>query len=367
MKKILIHLNCLERGGQERVASNLANRLTEDGFEVVIATVWKGQNEYPINDKVKRVIVGPTEAEETKNRIQKILIRESRLRDCVKKENPDVVLAFEKKACYRAIKVCKALGVPVVVTVRMNPKVNYEQRGDKFLINYLYPKADGAVFQTEEIRDFFPKRLREKSVVIINPLNSAFLNGEKAQVREKRIVHVNRILWPKNQLLLIQAFENIKDEYPDYKLEFYGGDTGDGYFQYLTKYVDEHGMSDRVSFLGEVTNVSERTGSACCYVNSSDEEGMSNSMMEAMAMGIPVITTDSAGGGARSLIRNGENGLLVPIKDVDAMTNALRLMLSDRPKAESMADEAMKIREYAHPERIYEIWKDYLINTSDKR
>lgn len=364
MKKILIHLNCLERGGQERVASNLANRLTEDGYEVVIATVWKGKNEYPVNERVRRVIVGPTEAEENKNRIQKIMIRERRLQDCVKNEKPDVVLAFEKKACYRAIKVCKALDIPVIVTVRMNPKVNYEQFGDKPLISYLYPKADGAVFQTEEIRDFFPKKLRDKSTVIINPLNAAFLGGEKATKREKRIVHVNRILWPKNQLLLIQAFEKIKDEYPEFNLEFYGGDTGDGYFQHLTRYVNEHGMNDRVTFFGEVTNVSERTRNAYCYVNSSDEEGMSNSMMESMAMGIPVITTDSAGGGARSLIKNGENGYLVPIKDVDSMTKALKLMIDNPVQAEHMADEAMKIREYANPDKIYDLWKNYLIKVA---
>ena len=89
-------------------------------------------------------------------------------------------------------------------------------------------------------------------------------------------------------------FDEVNRNLQEY-IEFYGGDTGDGYLQFLTDYVKEHGMSGRVTFFGEVTNVFEKTRNAYCYVNSSDEEGLSNSMMESMAMGIPVITTDSAG------------------------------------------------------------------------
>lgn len=365
MKKILMHLNCLERGGQERVASNLAKWFSEDGYEVVVATEWTGEDEYPLDSRARRVHVGPSEIEENKSRLAKIRIRNRNLRKCLKKERPDIVLAFEKKACYRALIASRWLNIPVVVTARMNPKGNYEKPGDKQFIKYLYPKAAGGIFQSEEMKNFFPKTLQDKSTVIINPLNEEFMRGDKATFREKRIVHVNRFIKLKNQLMLIKAFERIMDIYPEYVVEFYGGDTGDGYLQNVMEYVDNHGLKDKIKFMGQVNHVSDKVRAASCYVITSDEEGLPNSLMEAMAMGVPVISTDFAGGGARTLIKDGENGIIVPINDDEALARALQFVFDNSEKAEEMASEAMKMREYANPQAIYQLWKKYLLKVAD--
>ena len=68
MKKIVFHLNCLERGGAERVVTNLSGQFAEHGYEVYIATEWQGEDEYVIDSRVKRVHVGLSDEQAKKDR-----------------------------------------------------------------------------------------------------------------------------------------------------------------------------------------------------------------------------------------------------------------------------------------------------------
>ena len=95
MQKIAFHLNSLQQGGAERVVSNLANRFAKEGYEVVIATEWYGTDEFALDQKVRRVHVGLTKEDENRSRISKMLRRIWYLRRFMKKEKPDVVVAFD--------------------------------------------------------------------------------------------------------------------------------------------------------------------------------------------------------------------------------------------------------------------------------
>ena len=74
------------RGGAERVVSILSGAFSQKGHEVVVATEWFSEREYPLADGVKRLMVGIEEQEEEKNRILKIVLRHTRLRKCIKAE-----------------------------------------------------------------------------------------------------------------------------------------------------------------------------------------------------------------------------------------------------------------------------------------
>ena len=69
MTKIAFHLNCLEQGGAERVVSNLANRFAANGYEVIVATLWQGEDEFQLDDRVRRVHVGLRPGDEKKSRM----------------------------------------------------------------------------------------------------------------------------------------------------------------------------------------------------------------------------------------------------------------------------------------------------------
>ena len=93
---------------------------------------------------------------------------------------------------------------------------------------------------------------------------------------------------------------------------------------------------------------------------------MPNTLMEAMALGLPCISTDCDGGGAAFLIENEKNGLLVPKGDVEALANAMRRMLSDKEFAEQCGKEAHKICERLAPEKVYGQWEIFIKEVCNK-
>ena len=187
MKKIAFHLNCLAMGGAERVVTNLSAQFAAEGYEVTVATEWEEEEEYTLDEKVRRVPVGLTREEEGRNRVVKMFLRLLRLRQFVKEEKPDVLIAFAKKANYRALLATIGMKQKVVACVRTNPAGHYDRPGDFFQIRLLFRRAAGVVFQTKGQRDFFPEFVKNKSVVILNPVNSKYIGLPRVTKREKAL------------------------------------------------------------------------------------------------------------------------------------------------------------------------------------
>ena len=192
MQKIAFHLNSLQQGGAERVVSNLANRFAKEGYEVVIATEWYGTDEFALDQKVRRVHVGLTKEDENRSRISKMLRRIWYLRRFMKKEKPDVVVAFTRGVLYRALAAGIGTGIPVVISVRTDPVGHYDKKADKLRIPLLFPHAAGCVFQTEGAKAFFAPYLQENARIILNPLNPKYVGVPEPAVRTKNVVQSGR-------------------------------------------------------------------------------------------------------------------------------------------------------------------------------
>lgn len=157
---------------------------------------------------------------------------------------------------------------------------------------------------------------------------------------------------------LISAFMKIAGKYPDYKLTIFGEGP---YRSTLEEHIIElektyPDVKERVLLPGDESNVAEAIKDASLYVLSSLGEGMPNSLMEAMALGLPVIATDCAGGGPASLIAEGVNGRLVPVGDVDKMASVIDELLSDENMRDSLGNEASKLKITCSPEAITKQW-----------
>jgi len=358
--KIMFHLNCLERGGAERVVSTLANSMVSRGEEVVIATEWKGDEEYALDERVKRIIVGPRKEDENKGRLTVAYLRIKYLKDCIKEEKPDIVIAFARKAGYRLLMANRFNRVPSMIAVRIDPVGAYDGRMDRFIQPFIYPRADGCVFQTTAQRDFFPEYLQKKSSIILNPVNDKYLNSRRVNNPEKAIINSSRIVDFKNQKMLIEAFSQVLKKHPDYRLYFYGGDAKDGTWQILENTIREHRLEEKVFLCGESDSLEQIIPKCEIYVLSSDEEGMPNSLLEAMTMGMPVVSTDCSGGGARAVIEDGVNGLLVPVRDRDAMAEAICRLIEDKALADRLGENASHITDIISSDRITDQWLDYI-------
>lgn len=360
MRKIVFHLNCLEQGGAERVVTTLANHFAGDGYEVLIATEWTAENEFAIDERIRRVHVGLTQKQEALSGRRQFFCRIRNLRAFLKKEKPDILVAFAQKANYRALMATVCMKLPVIVSVRTNPYLHYVTKRDKFLIPLLYPRAAGNVFQTEGAKNFFASKIQKKSRIILNPINDKYIGRPKPAKRRNVVVQSGRLVDFKNQLMLIDAFVKVHEKHPDYKLEIYGGDSKDGTKELLEQSIAKNHAEEWVLLMGASDELEKRLEDASLFAFSSDWEGLPNALMEAMALGLPIVATDCPCGGPATLIRDGENGLLVPIKDADAMAAGILRLIEDRELAERLGDNARKIGEEANTEAICRQWKAYI-------
>ncbi len=359
-RKIAFHLNCLEQGGAERVVTNLANQFAAKGYEVIIATEWYGENEFQIDDRVRRVHVGLREGDEKKHRLVQFMLRVRYLKRFLKEERPDILIPFAQRALYRGLMAAYFMKLPVLISIRTDPVGHYDARSDKIQIPILFPRADGCVFQTEGAREFFAPRLQKNSRIILNPINPKYIGVPEPERRNKTVVQSGRLVDFKNQPMLIKAFLEVHKKHPDYDLKIYGGDSHDGTKEILEQIIEENGARDYVHLMGASDSLEKELNDAALFAFSSDWEGLPNALMEAMALGLPIVATDCPCGGPRTIMTNEVNGLLVPIKDQKAMEEGINRLIEDRRLAERLGKEARKIAEIANGEAVFEQWREYI-------
>ena len=160
----------------------------------------------------------------------------------------------------------------------------------------------------------------KNSVIIPNPVTVAC----HASNTQPRIVSVGRLTPQKNQKLLIDAFKQICNSYPEHTLSIYG----DGELkEKLSKMIVDYGIDNKVFLHGNIENVHEEISNSELFVLPSNYEGLSNALLEAMIIGLPCISTDCAG--SSEYIVDGKSGLLVPVNDRDALVTAMQKMLDN--------------------------------------
>lgn len=360
MQKILFHLNSLEKGGAERVVTTLANYLVQVGYEVVIVTLWKSDNEFWLDKRIERIDLGIKEKTHYNRRILGPIRKIYDIRKIFRNKKPDVVIAFAKKAICRALLATFLTSIPVIISVRTNPYLRYNSRKDKILVRFLFPRAAGSVFQTEEARRFFPKSMQKKAVVILNPVHSKYTDVQIPVNREKCVVQTGRLAEMKNQIMLIKAFINIHSVHPEYILKIYGGDSKDGTKEKLEACIKEYNAQEYVFLMGESDCLEKEIVSAAIYTFTSDWEGVPNALIEAMVMGLPVISTDCAGGGAAMLIEDGVNGLLIPAGNQTALEEKLLFLIENEPVAKRLGENARRLADKVNEKAITQQWTEYI-------
>ena len=356
----MFHLNSMGKGGAERVVSLLANEFAKNNVEVVIATEWYSEEEYELHPKVKRIHAGLSESDEKASRMAKLWIRIRNLRTVLLQEKPDVLISFCVKANYRAMMAATGTGIPVIVSVRNDPKIDYVGKVNGLMNKLFMNRAAGCVFQTQEAKEFFDDVLQEKSVIICNPVNEKYLQA-KRKTPEKKIVCVGRLVAQKNQMLLVNAFEKILEKYEDYDLYLYGDGSDDECKEELLKYVNaDRLLKNHIHFMGLSSTLEKDMADAAMFVLPSNYEGMPNALMEAMALGLPVISTDCPCGGSRYWIEPGITGQLVPVNNVKSLVQAMEYYIRNPKEAEAMGEAARERLKEATLDKIFEQWTGYI-------
>lgn len=355
-KKIAFYIGSLRKGGAERVFVNLAGYFREEGYRVVMVTQYRKEEEYILPDGVERIISDIDEEKVSSSRVVNFLRRLNKLHAIWKEQKPDLVLSCIGKNNFMAVVTSMGTKTKPVVSVVGEAKEEYPGRGMRMLADFLFSRAAGVVLQTERSRSFFCKKVGEKAVILPNSLNPAFIRPRFEGEREKKIVSVGRMDANKNHEMQLRAFAALRDKYPEYELVIYG----DGELRtYIEETARKLGIGERVFLPGVVPDVAARIERASLFLLTSYSEGVSNALIEALALGLPVIATDVPSGGTEELMVNGKNGLVIPAGDLEALTEAMDRLLGDESYADRLGREAARIQETLSPERVNTLWKVY--------
>lgn len=335
-------------GGSERVIANICNFLVENEHEVLILMTAEQKVSYQLDSRIRIQSLG----ERTGGSIIKRLERIVAIRRIIASDAKQVIVSFGTETNMFTILAKLFLKNRLIISERNDPN----QCHYKVLRNIIYSLADDFVFQTKDARNCFSEKIKKRSIIISNPIKTNLpepFNGK----RKKRIVAVGRLNYQKNHKLLLEAFADFSKEFPDFELMIYG--QGELLVE-LKQYSETLQISKQVIFAGFSQTLLQEIIDAAMFVLSSDFEGISNSLMEAMAIGLPVISTDCPIGGSAELIESRENGILVPVKKREELGNAMKMIARDAEFAKKLSQNAILVRERYSNHQICGKWMEYI-------
>ncbi len=339
-------------GGAERQIVMLSNEMAMRGHDVHMIVLNEFKASYLISDNV--TVHDLSGKEKGRFGIGK---RFFAFRGAIKDIKPDITISYNLQGAYFSLLAGRGIC----------GKILYSERGDPYdkeysgllgkVRDYTCSHVDALVFQSEGARDFFTIGKKQKAIVIHNSVTVPQDKYPIAEKRENRIVTVGRLHPQKNPSLLLDAFAMIAAKYPDIRLDFYG--DGEMYDELQDK-INQSGLVSRVTLHPSRKDIFSCIRTARLFVLCSDYEGMPNALMEAMSLGLPCISTDCRPGGARTLIENGINGFIVPVRDASALAEKMSYLLDNPNVAERVAREARRIGETHTNGVMFNRWDVFL-------
>lgn len=358
-KKIMFVTGSLSDGGAEKVMSILASGCAEIGADVTLIVLRDKKIIYSVSDKVKIVQFKDNGKFATFTRIVK-------LHKVLKRTNVEVVIPFLPIISLYTLLANIGVGKKIIMSERADPyaklsKLPWKDKIGSFLMRRcgLYGLADWMVFQTIDAQSYYNKKIQNKSSIISNPLDTVNMPNPWNGEREKKIVAAGRFSEEKNFPMLLKAFVRFSKIHPEYKLIIYGeGKLRKEYENLITKL----NINKIVELPGFSANLIEEIRKASMYISTSNHEGISNSMLEALGMGIPTIVTNCPIGGSKMFVRSDDNGILIPMNDEEALFKAMCKICEDTQYAVHISTNAIKIRNQISTKSVCNSWMEIINN-----
>lgn len=386
-KEIVFIIKVMNGGGAERVVSLLSRAALEKGNKVYLIITHQNKNEAVLRDIDNRtnVISLPDEVKKQtyssvmpkiimllarvigklglteKSSVLKYLSRNfsfvSWLKSFFKKHKTAAAVAFLYDSIFLTL-LSKRKSNKVIISERGDPEQSAASKTVSAFMKKEFSKADGIVFQSPDAQKWYNQNTPVKGTVIFNPVKPD-LPEPYIGKRNNRIVNFCRISAQKNLIMLVDAFAELHKDFPDYELDIFGdcvGNDAEGYIESVEERINYHGCKECIHIFPARGDVHSVIRNYSMFVSSSDFEGMSNSMLEAMALGLPCVCTDCPAGGARAVITDGENGLLTPVGNTHAFYLAMKKIAENPELANKLSENSIKIREKLSVDKIIDEW-----------
>lgn len=343
-RRIAMVIYGLEGGGAEYSARRMAAYWRAQRQDVRIFTLTAAGSDMAEDVPVTVLpVAGGT------NAVVRNLQRIRALRTALREFRADVVISFMEPTNVLAILAVRRTGIPVIVSDRVDAARHSYGIVCRALRNVLYPFAVAAVVQTERARHHYPPFVLRRGVVIPNAVYAVPVDVPHAR---NVIVAMGRLDRQKGFDLLLEAFAGVDREFPSWTLQIYG--QGDEY-ERLVDMAKALGVAEKVVFKGYTREPAAALAACEIFVLSSRYEGFPNVLLEAMGQGRAVLAAD-CDSGPSAIVRDGENGILVPANDAEALRRGLRVLMRDADLRARLGIAARGVREEYAPGKVMGMW-----------
>ena len=361
-KHILFLVSSMQGGGAEHVASLLSTYWVKNGYRVTLMPTFSGRGVclYPLDKRVTLDFLADRAGNTDQNLFNR-LRRFWMLRKAIQDIKPDVIISFLTHVNVAAILSALGTGIPVIVSERIYPPGYILDFVLSTLRKLTYPAASCVVMQTDQGLMWLKAKVsQDNGAVIANPVSYPMIRAEPmchikdvVSENQKLCIAVGRFVEQKGFLDIISAFSQLSKRYPEWDLVILGdGPQRDELELQITKL----GCDGRIHLPGRVGNLSDWYGAAELFIMNSRFEGFPNSLLEAMAHGLPVIATD-CDTGPREMISHGVNGLLLPASAVSLeLKLAMESVIKDPDFAISLGVAAKMVRSQFSLAKIGDQW-----------
>lgn len=305
-------------GGAQRVIALISSQMAREGHNVSLLLFSRNSKEYSVDEKVNILSLGNNFQEYSNISKWKRMMM---IRKIIKKNHTEVAIGFLEGG-YALFLSSFGMNIKKIASSRIDPKIILTEKGMRAKLDRIWFKnADAVVVQTRSQVKHAKNAGWAKMTVIANPISDSALCGNGHIYREecKKIIMVGRLATQKNYFMALDAMMIVCNKHPEIILNIFGKGNKE---EEILKKIEEKKLCKNV-FLNDWTQtVQKEYEQHDIFLLTSDFEGMPNALMEAMAAGLPCISTN-CDTGPSDLIDDGENGIIVPVGDVETLANRI--------------------------------------------
>ena len=269
---------------------------------------------------------------------------------------PDVVLCFGNRVSVLTLIATLGTSTSVIATERNDPRVQRVEAPVRWLRPTLYRRAATVVVQTQSVLEWAKDMpFANRTTVIPNAVEPTDHRARPAESRT--VVALGRLVPQKGFDVLLRAFAQVADRYPDWSLEI-GGEGPER--QRLVALAMELGISDRVTFAGLIDGAQGWLAQGAIFVLPSRHEGFPNVLLEAMSVGLACIASRCPSG-PTEIIDQGSDGLLFDVDDVSGLGQSLEELMADADLRQRLGSAAREAIERFDPKADVERWEATVI------
>ena len=355
MKILFLNTN-IGYGGASKMMANVANILCHE-HEVSFLTFRNNDIRQSLDN---RIVVVHNKLYTNPHKLLELSGQIKALHKYIESNDIDVVIAFLHPSNYMAVLAAINTDAKVLLSERGDP-YSRRKNGGVFVhfVERIIQHADAYIFQSHEASLAYPIRCRLKSLIIPNALPDIKYPNYNPDLNNKRIICVARLeIIQKRQDVLIRAFALFCEHYNDYILQL----VGDGPdLDIIKECADKCEVANRIEFLGDRKDVLDLLSKATMFVLCSDYEGLPNALLEALAVGVPCISTDYSPGGVRSIIDDSNNGFIVPCNDEKALADKMIFLADHLEVRDKFSQNSQVVFERFNQKIIDQKWKTCIV------